>query len=138
MSQSLAILLVDDDKIGRYITRNMFKEISEDNQDLSLDIKEMEHGLEALDYLQSGVAMPDLILLDINMPYMDGFEFLRWLRSKKHYKNLKVVVCSTSLMPHDREKASKLGVQGFYIKPLNKPKLKECLALAEVAVSNRS
>ncbi|WP_460967922.1 response regulator [Spirosoma migulaei] len=58
-----------------------------------------------------------MIILDLNMPRLNGFETLRWLRSQPAYQTLPVVVLSTSSLPEDQEKALQLGANGFLTKP---------------------
>lgn len=129
MRDSVSILLVDDDKISRYITRNMLNEISASKGQDFFTIQELNHGQAAVAYLQESKDVPSLVLLDLNMPYMDGFEFLHWLRANELYTEIKVVVCTTSLMKYDKKRINELGVQGYFVKPLNKEQLKQCIAL---------
>jgi len=58
------------------------------------------------------------VLLDINMPKMNGFEFLNVIRQDEHLKDLKVFIITTSDERVDREAARKLGVAGYIVKPL--------------------
>jgi CheY-like chemotaxis protein len=61
--------------------------------------------------------LPSLILLDIKMPRMDGFETLRWLKSQAHLKDIRVLMLSSSALEVDRERAHELGAAGFATKP---------------------
>ncbi|HEY0895255.1 MAG TPA: response regulator, partial [Sphingobacteriaceae bacterium] len=63
--------------------------------------------------------LPDVILLDLNMPKMNGIEFLTHLRSDERLKDIKVFVMTTSGEEVDRRTAEKLGISGYLIKPLN-------------------
>jgi CheY-like chemotaxis protein len=82
-----------------------------------------KNGEEAIKFLQSRDAdraepSPDVILLDLNMPKMNGFEFLSVVRNREEWKDLKVFVITTSEESVDREAARKLGISGYIVKPL--------------------
>jgi CheY-like chemotaxis protein len=59
-----------------------------------------------------------VILLDINMPKMNGLEFLSYIRKREEWKDLKVFVVTTSDERVDREASRKLGISGYIVKPL--------------------
>ncbi len=81
-----------------------------------------KNGEEALDIL-NGVhqtkldSLPDIILIDINMPRMNGLEFLQVLRETPDWKGIKCFMITTSDEKVDREAAKKLGVSGYIVKP---------------------
>lgn len=122
-----SVLLVDDDDATNFIHKYVIEEA-----EFAKNIKVVENGQEALDYLKSnndsGYERPNLIFLDINMPVMDGWEFL------EHYKQLDkelqghimVVMITTSLNPDDKQHAESLGIiDHFMSKPLTVDMLKE-------------
>ena len=74
-------------------------------------------GLEALDLLQRATRPPDLILLDIEMPRMDGFEFLHTVRSQKGRADLPIVMLTSRSGDKHRDKAKALGVTDYMVKP---------------------
>jgi len=78
------------------------------------------NGEEAVAYLEarSGHDFPDIILLDLNMPKMNGLEFLSVLRARDGWKHLKVFVLTTSAEREDMQEAKKLGISGYIVKPL--------------------
>jgi CheY-like chemotaxis protein len=88
-------------------------------------IVEARNGQQAVNYLSgSGLyadrgkhPLPDLVLLDLRMPLMDGFEFLGWLKTRGDLGWLPVVVLSASDLPADMERARKLGAQDYLVKP---------------------
>lgn len=82
-----------------------------------LDICIMADGDELLPRLQEAQRSPRLILLDLNMPHIGGFEALATLRSENKYGQLPVVVLTTSSNPADRRKSEALGANGFHTKP---------------------
>jgi CheY-like chemotaxis protein len=120
------ILLVDDNTDD-----NFFHQIIIKKMDIANRIDVVINGLEALDYLKrENQTPPELIFLDINMPKMNGWEFL------EQYKNLDVkqkarvviMILTTSANPDDIKKAKEIKeVTGFETKPLNKAMLEEIL-----------
>ena len=123
------IFIIDDDKLFVFLTR---KSIEETN--LVTDIKEFGDGQVAIDYLKEIIgktdALPDIIFLDLSMPVMDGWEFLKEYQvlEPKLKKKIKLYIFSSSISPHDIERANNIGsVTDFIIKPLSKEKFKEVL-----------
>lgn len=111
--KSLSILLVDDDKIERLKFHKVCKEVKSERI-----IFEAVNGEEAFTLLENKISAFDLIITDINMPRMDGLEFLSILRNNKKYKSIPVVVMSTSERNIDLKKAYQLGISGYFSKPL--------------------
>lgn len=110
------ILLIEDDELDTISVERSLKK---------LEIKYVLHtaynGLEALKLLRDSEnpLIPDVILLDINMPRMNGIEFLRIIRDDEKLKDLKVFIMTTSSESNDRITAEELGISGYIIKPLN-------------------
>ena len=117
--QLLNIMLVDDDDIDIMTLQRAFKRNNIQNP-LSI----AHNGLEALDLLRGTngsekvVPSPRIILLDINMPKMNGLEFLRELRKDEDHKSASVFVLTTSNDDNDRMEAFNLNVAGYIIKPV--------------------
>lgn len=92
------------------------------------------NGLEALNLLQAmaaaGQNIPELILLDIKMPVMDGFEFLEEVKKSPviDIKNSRVYICTSSLHPKDKARASLHAVAGFITKPITPENLQHILS----------
>lgn len=129
MSKLNKILLVDDDETSNFLTELMLKEM-----DLAQDVIISLNGEEALDYIKNHCETkdqcPELILLDINMPVMDGFEFLEeFEKIKDGYKNkkLNIVMLTSSNYFKDFEKAKKFNVRGYINKPLTEEKIIQIL-----------
>ena len=122
------ILLVDDNDADNF----MHEMVIEDSQ-VTKQIEIARNGHEAFDYLngvKDGNSFPDLIFLDINMPIINGWEFLDKVQAIKAElpKDLKVVMLTTSLNPTDKKEATKYEeVKLFRNKPLNKALLKEVI-----------
>ena len=80
-------------------------------------------GLEALDLIQRAAAPPDLVLLDIEMPRMDGFEFLSTIRSQKGRADLPIVMLTSRSGDKHRDKAQALGATDYMVKPFQEDTL---------------
>ena len=121
------ILLVEDDPDDIYIIRRIIGRAP-----ISVDIQTCGNGQEALDYLEScGDAdqrdLPDLILLDLNMPIMDGNEFIRRLRSESDHSALPVCVLTTSREEAVIQQAYEAGANAVVTKVESLEGMKEAL-----------
>ena len=109
------ILYVDDDSDDREFLSDAFKEV---NQGIKLVMA--EHGLKALDYLyalkEGNAELPSLIILDINMPYLNGMETFDKLKTDVSLQHIPVVIFTSSLHPKDKLLFNNLGVE-FINKP---------------------
>lgn len=114
-------LLVDDDIDDLELLREGLS-----SADKTIICHEASNGCEALDLLKANI-LPDLIFLDINMPKMGGWECLQILKSDAAYKNIAVLIYSTSSFQKDIDYAADLGAWGFYTKPVNFMTLKQKL-----------
>jgi CheY-like chemotaxis protein len=128
MQKINSVLLVDDDNINNFINERLIKKLA-----MTQHVNIAVNGEEALDFLRKKnsvqEAMPDLILLDINMPVMDGFEFLKEYEKLEIADKEKVVITmlTTSTNPGDMDKFSKAKVASYINKPLTEPKLIEIM-----------
>ncbi len=117
------VLLVDDDKINNYINLRLIRRIG-----LSEEIIVTNNGQEAITYLKTcdKNELPTLILLDINMPVMDGFEFLEEYEKMKFesVERPMIVVLTTSTNTNDIKKVESSPIAAGYI---NKPLTEENL-----------
>ncbi len=80
------------------------------------EISEYENGMEVLDGLADDV--PDLVLLDISLPGMDGTEVLEWVRSQEQLSSLPVIALTAHAMSGDREKYLEMGFDEYVTKPI--------------------
>lgn len=110
---SLTFLLIDDDEIERL----KFARVLQKNN-YPHKILESKNGEEALDILTQKELQPDLIFLDLNMPKMNGLEFLKELKSNTSLQYIPVIILSTSNNHQDLKEAYKIGVAGYIVKPL--------------------
>lgn len=113
--RALNILLVDDDEVDVMTVKRAFKKANITNP-----IFVASNGVEALELMRNGV-MPRsrrLVLLDLNMPRMNGIEFLREVRADPDLHATTVVVLTTSNEDRDRVEAFQLNVAGYLLKPV--------------------
>ena len=109
------ILLVEDDQVDVMTVRRALKELHVTNP-----LVQKENGEEALAYLRDPAnTAPCLILLDLNMPVMNGIEFLRVVKSDEALKKTPVVVLTTSGEQQDKVNSFNFGVAGYMAKPVD-------------------
>jgi CheY-like chemotaxis protein len=111
-----AILLVDNNESDVTSFERSLKKLS-----LVYDLFVAQNGKDALTILNDSVLSlePDVVILDLNVPKMNGIEFLKVLRTESKFKDLKVFIMTTSSELADRSKAEELGISGYIIKPLS-------------------
>ena len=116
----LSILIAEDEEDDALLLQHAFEKAA---SEVPLHI--VQNGKQVLDYLKgdfpfddrSAHPMPSLLLLDLKMPLMDGFEVLEWLRAHPEFRRLVVVVFSGSDQPVDIERACALGAVRYLVKP---------------------
>lgn len=109
------ILLVEDDDVDAMTVKRASEDLN-----LCHNIVHVINGREALDYLlDANTNYPDLIILDINMPGMDGIEFLEQKAENKSLSIIPTVVLTTSNADSDRIRCYKLNISGYLIKPVD-------------------
>ncbi len=117
--QMMNILLVEDDEVDVMNVQRAFKK-----NNITNPLFFASNGLEALSILRGSNAKPTIpqerriILLDLNMPKMNGIEFLRVLRADKQLQSIPVIVLTTSNEDKDKVEAYKLNVAGYILKPV--------------------
>jgi CheY-like chemotaxis protein len=115
MKPDIPILLVEDDAVDAMTVERALKDIRVTNR-----VHTVGDGLAALEYLREpGARRPGIILLDLNMPRMNGIEFLKVLKSDESLRKIPVVVLTTSSDERDRVNSFDLGVAGYMIKPVD-------------------
>lgn len=116
MSAKNIVLYADDDSDDVQLVREAFCQYSE-----NVELVTVDDGLEAVAYLKNLSAdepAPCLIILDINMPRMDGKEALLKIRQIKHFEHIPAILFTTSSQPRDKEFAEKYEA-GFLTKPID-------------------
>lgn len=111
--KSLSILLIDDDEIERM----KFKQVSKKTEFISTFF-EAKNGENAITLLKNTQPSFDLIVTDLHMPIMNGFEFLKKLKKNRKFKNIPVVVMSSSQDDKDLKKCFNIGISGYFTKSL--------------------
>ncbi len=113
--RTLNILLVEDDEVDVMTVKRAFLKAKITNP-----IFVAQNGVEALELLRSESVPPGrrVVLLDLNMPRMNGIEMLREIRSDEHLKGLTVIIMTTSTDERDRVEAFQLNVSGYIVKPV--------------------
>lgn len=109
------ILLVDDDM------RNVFA-LSSVLEEKSMEVVIARNGLEAIEKLKN-TSQVDLILMDIMMPQMDGYEAMREIRKDRKYAKLPIIALTAKAMKGDRSKCIEAGASDYLAKPVNTDKL---------------
>ena len=135
MRENIPILLVEDDLVDVKTVKRALKE-----NKITNPLYVAGHGEEALAYLRregehadrSGSPKPGIILLDLNMPVMNGIEFLRVIKADDNLKRIPVIVMTTSHEESDRVESYGLGVAGYVIKPVDFPKFVEAVRVIDL------
>ena len=124
MPENKKILMIDDDAEDRMLMQEMFAEIG------APDAAHFEEsGETALSYLEnlSESDLPSVIVLDLNMPKLNGTQILKTLKANKKLKDITVIIYSTSINHIEKEQALRLGAHSYIIKPSS---YEECLEKA--------
>lgn len=117
MDSGRPILLVEDDVVDAMTVKRALKEINVTNH-----VYVAGNGEEALVWLRNGTEEPPcIIVLDLNMPRMNGIEFLRIVKDDDRLRRIPVVVLTTSKAEQDRFESFDLSVAGYMIKPVDYP-----------------
>ncbi len=120
MLDTAPILLAEDDENDIFLMGRAF-----DRAGITNPLFVVRNGQEAVDYL-SGTGnysrreqypLPGVLLLDLKMPWMDGFDVLTWLRGRTEFDALPVVVLTSSKLQKDIDRSRQLGVYDFRVKP---------------------
>jgi CheY-like chemotaxis protein len=120
MLNEVPILLADDDENDIFLMGRAF-----DRAIIPNPLFVVHNGQEAIDYLSGAgqygdrtqYPLPGLLLLDLKMPWMDGFDVLRWLRGQHEFDTLPVVVLTSSKLQADIDKSREMGVYDYRVKP---------------------
>lgn len=125
MNNEVKILLADDDAEDRLIMADTFSELN-----LRHTVYFVENGESILTYLEKldpDMQLPSLIILDLNMPRMNGTQTLKSLKNHDRYKNIPVIIFSTSVNTIEMVECMKTGAASYVVKPVT---YKECIDTA--------
>ena len=128
MRGSKPILLVEDDRIDALTVKRALKDLKVINQ-----LVHVVNGEEALEYLRNeSNKKPCVILLDLNLPKLNGLEFLKIAKGEEELKKIPVVALTTSKEAPDIDASFKLGVAGYIVKPVDYVKFVEAIRVLEL------
>ena len=128
------VLIAEDDPGDVFLLKRAFSQSG-----ISITLHFVRDGQEVIDYLrgENGYAdrqnypMPDLLLLDLKMPRLNGFDVLEWLRDQPGLKRLLVTILTSSDQPQDVNRAYDLGANSYLLKPHNSEYLCDLVKLVE-------
>jgi len=121
-------LLVEDDRIDAMTVKRALKDLKVTNQ-----LVHTVNGEEALDYLRNeSNKKPCVILLDLNMPKMNGIEFLKITKGEEGLKKIPVVVLTTSREEQDVTESFNLSVAGYIVKPVDYKRFVEAIRVLDL------
>ena len=112
-TKKLRILLVEDDTIEVMKLKRAIVKLAMDHE-----LVEAKNGEEALEILKNDSVLPDILFLDLNMPKINGVEFLKMLKEDKKLRFLPIIMLTTSSNRKDILTCYDLGIAGYIIKPL--------------------
>ncbi|HWC59112.1 MAG TPA: response regulator [Verrucomicrobiae bacterium] len=114
------ILLAEDDDNDVFFMRRALQKAR-----IEFQLQVVTNGQHALDYLsgegkfadRNAYPLPSIILLDLKMPFLDGFEVLSWIGEQPSLKKIPVAVLTSSAEERDRRRAAELGAKAYFVKP---------------------
>jgi len=112
------VLVVDDDPL-------VVKVLKAPLERAGYKVETAYHGLEALAKVK--VSLPDLIILDILMPLLDGFKVARFLKFDQKYKDIPIIVLTSRATPGERDMGKKVGANEFICKPFRLPQIMDAV-----------
>jgi len=128
MRNSRPILLAEDDKVDAMTVRRAFNDLKVGNP-----LVHAVNGEDALKYLKgNGNKKPCVIILDLNMPKMNGIEFLRVIKADDSFRSIPVIVLTTSKEEQDKIESFKLSVAGYIIKSVDYKKFVDAVKVIDL------
>jgi CheY-like chemotaxis protein len=114
------VLIAENDRDEVFLLQRDFSKTG-----LPYELRFVSNGREAIDYLSHTPPYDDhtcqtpfAVVLDLNMPIVDGFEVLEWMNCHPTFKDLPVIIHTTSDLPSDRQRAKQLGASAYIVKSL--------------------
>lgn len=108
------ILVIDDEKSIRMLLENFLSK--------KYEVTAKADGMDALNWMQEG-NLPDLIVADIKMPNIDGYDFIKNIRASGYFKDIPLIMLSSLNSSAERVKCLKLGANDYMVKPFNPEEL---------------
>lgn len=115
------VIFVDDSETALASTRMV-------TNSMPIDVKQYLAAQDALAEIQNGTVVPDLIITDLNMPVMNGFEFLQELRKLPVTQRTPVLMLTTETKDELKQQGKALGLTGWIVKPFNPAQLKQAIS----------
>lgn len=120
MEANFPILLVEDDPNDVWLVKHAFQ-----SANISNPLRIVNDGQEAIDYLRGAGAygdrnafpLPKLVLLDLKMPRLNGFDVISWMRRHYPAKLIPIIVLSSSALPQDVNRGYEMGANAYMVKP---------------------
>ena len=112
-NKKLKVLLIEDDQIEVIKLKRALGKLGMEHQ-----LIEAANGEEALEVLKGNEARPDIVFLDLNMPKINGLEFLKILKNDDVFRYLPVIILTTSVNRKDILECYRIGIAGYILKPL--------------------
>jgi CheY-like chemotaxis protein len=130
------ILLAEDDANDVFFMRRALQKA-----EIQYSLQVVTDGQQAVDYLsgqgqfgdREQFPLPSIMLLDLKMPFLDGFEVLSWVGLQSSLKHIPVVVLTSSAEERDRRRAAELGAKAYFVKPPRPDTLKQMLQFVNEA-----
>ena len=129
MNVNLIFLVADDDPDEHYLIHTAIQEINK-----SAEIYSVFTGFQLFEFLFNkgmyegvGNPLPHVIIADINMPILNGFDVIKTVKETEQLNNIVIYILTTSSREEDKVKALALGADGYYVKPNNFDQLKEIM-----------
>jgi CheY-like chemotaxis protein len=128
----MRIFLIDDDAVDAKLVQRVLHHLPETHEFEAMQsadeaLQELRQRGGASDGAAPAAALPELILLDLNMPGMSGLDFLREFGSDSRLRGIPVVVLTTSGLASDVQACFEQGVEGYFVKPLEYARFAELL-----------
>lgn len=108
------VLIVDDSQTLRHMLSDLL-------QENGMQVVATTNGVEAKEFIQSNA--PDLVITDLIMPEMNGYELCRWIKNEPSTQKIPVLICSTKSEEFDRYWGMKQGADAYITKPFHPPEL---------------
>jgi len=120
VSRTLNLLLVEDNQVNQVVASSMLKKLGH-------TVTLAENGKQALEALQQGERRFDIVLMDCQMPVMDGYEATRNIRENPEWQDLPVIAVTANVMQGDRDDCLESGMNDYITKPYNRADLKSVI-----------